>query len=281
MIVKPNLMSAMRITNAGIDLATERISTGRRVNRAADDPLAFASITNTKTSISAAGISLNTLDYALNRNNGRDQIMASMQEGMMRFNELSMMAAGGFNKLTDILPEMASIEQAMLSMANTKDASGLMFSGSMNVTPFVQDPTTKVVTYAGGATDQTISVEGITLSGSIAGTPLLAAFTAMRDVLNAMTAGTPPTTAQLQAVESSIGTLVDTRTQGAAQAAAATTIQSALISRQDNEKNAVSNREDADMTTETIKMNEGQKQYEAIMKVTGMRLQQRRLMDYL
>ncbi|MDO9179112.1 MAG: hypothetical protein Q7U16_12475 [Agitococcus sp.] len=281
MIIKPNLMTAMRTTSASIDVSAERISTGKRVNRAGDDPLAFSSITNTKTSISSAGISLSTLDYALNRNDGRDQLMASMQDSMMRFNELATMASGGFNKLTDIIPEMTAIEQAMVSMGNTTDASGQMFSGNSTIVPFVQNPVTSVVTYAGSAIDQTMSVEGITLSGAVAGTPLMAAFNAMRTVLVSMTAGTAPTMAMVQAVQASISTLVDFRTQGAAQASSATTIQTALTSRQDNEKMSVSRMQDADLTAETISMSEGQKQYEAIMKVTGMRLGQRRLMDFI
>jgi flagellin-like hook-associated protein FlgL len=281
MIIQPNLLTAMRVTTKAIDLSTERISTGQKVNRAGDDPLAFSSITNTKTSISTAGISLSTLDYALNRNDGRDQLMASMQDSMMRFNELTTMASGGFNKLTDIIPEMTSIEQAMVAMGNTTDASGQMFSGNSAVVPFVQNPATSVVTYAGSAVDQTMTVEGITLSGNIAGTPLMQAFNAMRTVLASMTAGTAPSAAMVQSVHDAVSTLVDIRTQGAAQASSATTIQTALTSRQDNEKSSVSRMQDADMTAETIKMSEGQKQYEAIMKVTGMRLSQHRLMDFI
>jgi len=281
MLVKPNLLNNLRITDHDMNQATERISSGKRVASARDDALSFARITTTKTSISSTGIALSTIDYGLSRLESRDQVLGSMQESLMRFQELATMASGGIFNLKDIAPEMNALEQAMLSLANTKDASGLMFAGTGTTTPFTQDPLTKVVTYNGTATSQTIEVHGITMSGSIDGTPLMDAFNAMRAALANIAGGTPPTKAQVQAIGNAVETMVGLRTAGAAEGAAAQNIQKSLIFRRDIESEEVARLESADITEETIKLNEGQKQFEATLKVTSMEINRRRLMDYL
>lgn len=275
------MLSHLRSTDAVINNASERISTGKKVNSAKDDALAFSRITTTKTSISSAGIALSTLDYGMSRLDSRDQTLSSMQEGLMRFKELATLSAGGIYNLKDIQPEMASLEQAMVSLGNTQDASGLMFSGDSSATPFVQDPTTKAVTYAGSATAQVINVEGITISGTVSGTPLIQTFNAMRAVLNSVAAGTKPTIAQVDALGTALDTVVGLRTAGAAEGAAAQNIQQSITSRRDGETNEMSRLESADITEETIKLQDGNKQYEAMLKITGMDLSRRRLMDFI
>ena len=281
MYIKPNLLQALTRVDTGINQATDRIASGKRINSALDDPIAFNRITSTKASVSETGIKLSTLDYGIGRLEARDQVLGSMQDTLMRFQELATMASSGIHRLADLAPEMASLKEALISLGNTSDASGLMFAGTASTAPFVKDPVTGVVSYAGAVTENVIDVDGVKLNGSINGTPLMAAFNAIDSVLATMAGGTPPTAAEVGSVQAAIGVLVDTRTGAAAQAAGATNIKSALTARSDRESEEVSRMEEADMTTETIRLTEGQKHYEAILKVTGMELNRRRLMDFI
>lgn len=280
MIITPNILSAMKATNGIIDETSLRLSTGKRLNSASDDPMAFNRVAVTKTSISNTSVSLNVLEHGMNRLDARDQTLGSMQDTLARFQELATMASAGLYKLSDLLPEMKSLEKAMLSLANTKDASGYMFSGDSNIKPFDVDASGNAV-YNGSPTAQKISVEGITISGAVAGTPLLGVFQAMRTVIATAEAGTPPTTAMVASVNTATETILSMRTEGAAEGAGAKQVINSLTKRYDREREEVTRLEEADMTLEMTRFTEAQKQYEAIMKITASRLNQRRLMDYL
>lgn len=282
MFVKPTLLQALGTTDAQINDASKKIATGKKINSALDDPITFNRITTTKASVSETGIKLNTLEYGIDRLDARDSVLSSMQDTVMRFQELATMASTGIHKLTDILPEMRSLKESMISLANTSDASGLMFAGTaINVTPFVKDPVTGAVSYAGSTAEHMVEVEGVRLNGSINGAPFIAVFDAMDNVINSMTASTAPSAAMVADVKGSLETLISARTNAAAQAAGANMIKAALTARSDRESGEVSKMEDADITKETIKLTEGQKHYEAILKITGMELNRRRLMDFL
>lgn len=280
MLIKPILLSNLNVTNRGIDEASLRISTGKKLNKASDDPSAFGRVMVTQSSISRTAVNLNMLEFGMARLDARDQTLSSMQEAVQRFQELATMASSGLYKTSDILPEMQSLEKAMVSLGNTKDASGYLFSGTSGNAPFDQDAS-NVVSYTGTAQAHTIEVEGVTMSGSIDGSPLLGVFSAMRSVLSSMEAGTPVTTAQVGAVATGNETVLNLRTKGAAEASGAQMVMGSLTKRYDRERDEVDNLEQADWTTEMMNLTEAEKQREAILKVISMHLNQRRLFDYL
>lgn len=281
MDIRPSIFSALRSIDADIVDAQTRIATGKRVNSAIDDAIGFNRIIHTQASISTSAIKLSTLEYGLDRLHARDQVLGSMQDALMRFQELATMASTGINQLQDIEPEMRALKDALLSLANSKDAGGLMFAGTSTATPFVKDPVTGVVSYVGSTVANVIDVDGVRIHGSAVGTPLMTMFAAIDDVLASTSAGTPPPPALVTAVQGAVDALVDMRTAAGAQAAGASNIKAALTARRDREREEVSRLESADLTAETIRLKEGQRAYEAVLKVTGMELSRRRLMDYL
>ena len=281
MIIKPFILSNLYQTDVAINKASLNISTGKRVNSAIDDPVAFNRITAEKASISAIGIKLNTLDFGMGRLDARDQVLGSMQETATRFQELATQAMSGTNKLTDLLPEMKALRQTMISLGNTQDVNGYMFSGTSGVTPFGADPVTGATTYYGNTTTNVINVDGVTMDGTMDGTPLMTTFAAMDAVLTQITGGTPPTAAQLTSVQGAVNSVLDLRTSGAAQVSGANTLKGALQGSSDRQTQEVADLESADLTTETVNLTQGQQQYQAILKMTGTILNQRRLMDYM
>jgi flagellar hook-associated protein 3 FlgL len=278
MLIKPSIISAYARTSETMATASLRTSTGKRINSASDDPTGFNKLAVTKASLSTTGVNISSLEAGIGRTDARDQTLSSVQDAVDRFRELTTMAASGLNKLSDILPEMKSIAASVQSLGNTKDARGFMFAGTANTTPFTLDAT-GAVQYSGSGVSQQFTVEGITMSGSIDGSPLMDVFSAMGNVVNQMTAGTPPTTAQLDAVGLASETVLSLRTAGAAEAAGATRVVTALTARSDRESAEADSIEAADPTQELLNYTEGQKLQEAILKIMGTELNKRRLMD--
>lgn len=278
MIIKPNLLSALTKTDKSMQTASTRISTGYRVNTALDDPLAFVRNTATKASISDTAVKLNVIDYADTRLNSRDSVLSTMQDALTRFKELITIGSTGINQLADIAPEMKALAASMYSMANTQDSDGYMFSGASSATPFSQ--VAGVVTYNGSASATVLDVDGYTISGNIAGTPLTQVLNDVFSMANSVAGGTLPTAANMATVTTHLNTVTAMRTAGASELAGVTHMQDMYNSRSDLEKTKSDSLVAADMTQETLNFTEGQKQYEATMKVMGMKLNAKRLMDY-
>lgn len=280
MLIKPNLLLALRAADAASNRAAERLASGKRVSTAADDPLAFSRIAQTKASISTAGISLSTLDFGISRLDGRDGILGTMQDTLMHFKDQALRTTGTTSP-ADVRPQLAELQKAMVSLANSKDASGYMFSGTSTTAPFAANAATQAVTYSGSTNDQTISVEGITLTGAMSGSPLMQVFGAMQDVLDTTAAGQQVSAAQMAALESAVDTVSGLRTKGAAETNAAEDVQSGLISRRDNYQAQVDKLENADYAEESANLSNSQSQAQATLKVISMELNRKRLMDYL
>lgn len=274
------LLRALTYTNELKNQASDRISSGKKVASAIDDPIMFNRITETKASVSSTGIKLSILEEGMDRIDGRDSTLDSMQEALQRFQELATKASTGLYKVQDILPELKALKESMVSLGNTKDSRGFMFSGTTNNTPFVQDAFGNV-SYAGNMSANVIDIEGVKISGSIDGSPLVSVFSAVTSVINTMSGGNFPSVAQVGAVGNSVDTVGQLRTDSAAQAAAANMIKTSLTARTDRESSLIETMEAADTTAETIKFTEAKNHHEDILKITGTELNRKRLMDYI
>lgn len=274
------LLRALDRTDTARTQASDRIASGKKINSAIDDPIMFNRITETKASVSTTAIKLSILDEGMDRVDARDSTLNSMQEALQRFQELTTKASTGMYKTQDILPELKALKDSMLSLSNTADSRGLMFAGSSLNTPFAADAAGNV-TYAGNTTPNIIDIEGVKMSGSVDGTPILQAFAAMTNVINTMNGGANPSIAQVTSVAGAVETLGQMRTDSAAQAAAANMIKTSLEARTDREGQSIENMESADIVAETLKFTESGNHYDDILKITGTELNRKRLLDYL
>jgi flagellin-like hook-associated protein FlgL len=285
MLNSTSLLTSLRITSAAIDRSTERLASGKRIQTAADSPLEFSRLMDTKTSLSSIGMSLNTLENSMSKLEERDSSLVTMQESLMRFKELAMKASSGSAlgtaSLKDILPEMDAIEQTIASQANGKGIDGYMFAGTANSQPFVRDPMTQAMTYTGTTQDQSVTVQGVTLNNTVNGAPLLKVFDALKSSLDSVKAGTPVTTAQLSDLDDALSSLIQIRTTGAAQSAAAASVQTNLTGRQELYSDQVKQIESTDYAEESVRLSEKNAQYQATLQALSMELNRKRLMDFL
>ena len=131
-------------TSKKIQDTQSRISSGKNLLRASDDPVAAANISVAKDKLK----DLSQFDKNIDKATGRLEIceisMTEMQNICTRIYELSLMSANDTYNATDrqtVKAEILSLKEMMIALANTKDMNGdAIFAGyKSNIIPFVAD----------------------------------------------------------------------------------------------------------------------------------------------
>ena len=119
--------------NSNIADIQERISTGKNILRASDDPVAAANLSVAKEQSLLLSQFQRNIDYAESRLNMTDQTLQESINVLQRINELTAMAGNGALDSEGhlaISTEMKQLKEVLLGLANTTDAKGIgIFSG--------------------------------------------------------------------------------------------------------------------------------------------------------
>ena len=119
--------------NSNIADIQERISTGKNILRASDDPVAAANLSVAKEQSLVLSQFQRNIDYAESRLNMTDQTLQESINVLLRINELTAMAGNGALDSEGhlaISTEMKQLKEVLLGLANTTDARGIgIFSG--------------------------------------------------------------------------------------------------------------------------------------------------------
>jgi len=118
--------------------ANEQISSGKRINRPSDDPVAMSRIMDYRLGISSNRRYLNNIDDAASYLEFADGIMDSTAGSLMRVKELALTALGGAvsaAELDDISREVGEITDHLLNLSNSKFNNRYVFSGFRTDTP--------------------------------------------------------------------------------------------------------------------------------------------------
>ena len=119
--------------NSNIADIQERISTGKNILRASDDPVAAANLSVAKEQSLLLSQFQRNIDSAESRLNMTDQTLQESINVLLRINELTAMAGNGALDSEGhlaISTEMKQLKEVLLGLANTTDARGIgIFSG--------------------------------------------------------------------------------------------------------------------------------------------------------
>lgn len=119
--------------NVGLNKTSEQISTGKRVNRPSDDPVAAARILKLDQELARADTYQRNAQLADNRLKQEENALASSIDVIQRVRELTVQAGNGAlsqNDRNSIASELKERLDQLATIANTKDASGeYIFSG--------------------------------------------------------------------------------------------------------------------------------------------------------
>jgi flagellar hook-associated protein 3 FlgL len=192
-------MSALRTQAEELQAS---LSSGQRLTRSSDDPVAASRLRQLQRADSLSTIDTANADRATGDLQLTDGALSSFADYVARVKELATQAANG--TMTDaqragIGQEIASIRENVLQLANSRNsAGGALFGGQSSGAAYTLDPVTGLASYDGTTTapelplgdGQTVSpvligpqVLGFTLNGT--GTDLLAELKTLADALQA------------------------------------------------------------------------------------------------
>jgi len=119
--------------NEDIQNIQERVSTGRKILHASDDPVAAANLSVAKEQSKLITQFQRNVDTAETRLNMTDQTLQEAVNVLIRLSELGTMARNGAldgEGHMAIAIEMKQLKEVLLGLANTTDANGVgIFSG--------------------------------------------------------------------------------------------------------------------------------------------------------
>lgn len=159
-----NTVNTLTTAQATLSHQQDLISSGRRLNKASDDPVAAASTERALTRISQLQAEQRSLNIQHNALATAESTLGSAGTLLQRFRELTVSASNATNNASDrtsMANEMQSIRDQMLSLANTKDANGIyLFSGLESGK--VQNVTTPAFTTTGASPSLAYQYNGTT-----------------------------------------------------------------------------------------------------------------------
>ena len=160
--------------NEDIQNIQERVSTGRKILHASDDPVAAANLSVAKEQSKLLSQFQRNVDNAETRLNMTDHTLQEAVNVLIRFSELGTMARNGAldgEGHVAISTEMKQLKEVLIGLANTTDANGMgIFSGFNGVTtPFERAPN-GTVDYVGNRGQNHVQIsENMTMATNIDG----------------------------------------------------------------------------------------------------------------
>ncbi|MDC0663288.1 flagellar hook-associated protein FlgL [Marinobacter sp. SS21] len=132
-------ISRMQTANSNLQQTQEQISTGKRVNRPSDDPVAAARILKLDQEVARIEQFQRNAGLAENRLNQEEAALASVVDVVQRVRELTVQAGNATLSKNDRISIAAELRQRLDQLAtlgNTRDASGeYIFSGFQGEKP--------------------------------------------------------------------------------------------------------------------------------------------------
>lgn len=159
-------------TKARIAENQQRITTGKRITRPAEDPSGSALIMDFGQSIQANEQFLRMADSALGFLQSSEDAVTASINGNFRLQEIASQGLGvtGAQRAA-LVPELDALRTTLLSLANTQSQGKYLFAGTLTQTqPFTDTPPLGPVTYAGNSTSINLEVNvGTSVATNIPG----------------------------------------------------------------------------------------------------------------
>src|SRR6185295_6312745 len=140
----------------------EKVSSGKRVNKPSDDPVAAARIAHLDASLSRLDQYKSNSDFARNQLGLEESALNDVVSGLQRVRELALQgnnSTTSFSDRKDIASEVRQTRDALLALANITDVDGRhLFGGYVEAaTPFTKTASGAVV-YNGDQGQRTLQI---------------------------------------------------------------------------------------------------------------------------
>jgi flagellar hook-associated protein 3 FlgL len=200
--------------------AQQRASTGLRVSKPSDDPVAYAAARREHARKALADAGLKGVDLALTHMSGADDALSSASDGLARAKELAISGASdtlGADQRQNLAEEVRKIREQMVTLGNTQVAGSYVFGGYKDDKP----PYDNAGVFSGDTTVKEVSAfPGMRVSGSISGEDVFGqagngdVFSALDNLINSLQANdTTAVRNSLADVDTSERRLLSTRSR--------------------------------------------------------------------
>lgn len=269
----------------------EQMTTGRKINRASDDPVGITYSLRYRTELSGNVQYQKNIDMALSWLDFNDTVLQQAQDVLKRLKELAVQGANGTNPdvaLSNIADEVEQLKGQILDIANSKLNGKYVFNGEKtDVMPYDPSVDPSTVSTDDGAIHYMVGVGvqlQINLSGSnVFGEPAEAdnIFTVLDNIFNALQSGNHSgVSAQIPYIESRMDKILNQQAEIGARVNRVELMQNRLKDLELNLTDLQSKTEDADFEKLIIDAKINENIYQASLSV-GARIITPSLVDFL
>ena len=196
----PSLLASIQDSKASETIATQQLSSGKRVNQLSDDPAAAASLVQNHDQAAADGQFLQNLSTLQSKYQVADSTLGNVVSALTRALSLGVEGANGTLNPADrqaIAGEVQGLLNQAVSLANTTYQGAFLFAGTkVTTSPFALDPATNAVTYNGNSGTTSVQLSnGDSISANLPGDQLFqnasgSVTGALQNLYEALTTGT-------------------------------------------------------------------------------------------
>jgi flagellar hook-associated protein 3 FlgL len=198
--VVPDLLIAIQQSTQNQDIASQELSTGRRVNQPSDDPVAVANLVANHSQASQDDQFLQNLGALQSKFQTADSALSNVVTVLTRAISIGTEGANGTLTAANrqaIGVEVQGLISQLVNLGNTRYQGSYLFSGTaVNTQPFTYDSAANTVAYNGDSGVTTLTLDNTnTVTGNVPGDELLqnasgSAFGALQDLYAALQSGT-------------------------------------------------------------------------------------------
>jgi flagellar hook-associated protein 3 FlgL len=196
----PGLLTSLQQATQNETTASLELATGRSVNQLSDNPAAAAALVGNHNQASADDQFVQNTGTLQAKFQVADSTLGNVVTALTRAISVGTEGANGTLNSGDrqaIAGEVQGLITQTLGLANTEFQGSFIFSGTAVATqPFVQDPTTGAVTYAGNNNNTSVELStGNSITANQPGSTLFKnaagdVFQSLQDLSTALTSGT-------------------------------------------------------------------------------------------
>jgi flagellar hook-associated protein 3 FlgL len=278
--------NSLNMTRSAIQRMTEKVSSGKTLNRPSDNPADARSAIQIHDSLSEIDQYLRNIDTAAGKVQAMDTALDSVGDLIQRANELAIAGANstlGPSERQAMAAEVSQLIEALSQDAAAKYNDEFIFSGfRVDRPPYqVLSPGT-LGTYQGdhGVTQARVGAASI-MEISVAGDRVFQpAIDALTQLNNELAAGQPVQGTTITQIGAALQTVLETRASIGARANRLEQAKSSQESVKTTNQGLLSNLEDSDMASVITELTKRQTTYQATLAVTA-KVIQTSLIDYL
>jgi flagellar hook-associated protein 3 FlgL len=268
---------------AALAKSQEQVSTGRKLNRASDDPAQARVAVKVRDNLNALAQHIRNIDTAERSTSTAETALTSASEVMQRVKELAIQASNDTLSASDrqaIAHEVSQLSDELVTLANTKSGEDYVFAGQATHT---QPYASAAAAYTGDTNSINARVApGVTMAINVTGNtafgPALSAIVQLQTDLATGTGHPPGTT--LTALDAGYDAVLGARAQIGTIDNRLTSTRIFVESSQDAATKLLSDLEDADMAQVISDAASRQAVYEAALSVNA-KILRRSLFDEL